>query len=126
MAKLEAIDRSGANVDEIVALAAEHGFTFTSQEVEQTKAHAQAKTGELSEEDLDAVSGGGSVFTKNRYDKNVCPKLNRARSECSGFWDLYYCDHYSNEYAYKDDTHAYYTVKCAMGCFNYEVNQKLW
>lgn len=56
-ALLEKVKAVGSNVDGMVALARESGFTFTAQELKEA---ADAGKGELSEEQLQKLSGGGS------------------------------------------------------------------
>ena len=121
MAKLDALGKSGAEgVDEVVALAAGYGFTVTKEDVEAARRQNCPHHGELNEEDLDAVSGGGA--TQNRYDAKICHGLIRARYECTGFLWLCWCDHYRKEYIEHKttDKHYVYNIKCAMGCFAYE------
>ena len=115
MAKLDALGAKNADAENVIALAAEYGFTFTEQEYEQAKTQARAKTGELSEEDLDAVSGG-TLFTRNRYDRNRCkPTLTRYISECINVF--FWCDHYRREYnVCCQNGHRHI---CVMGAFNY-------
>ena len=54
-AKLKEMQANNATVDEFIALAAEHGFTVTKEDVEQPN---RKVSGELSEEQLDEVAGG--------------------------------------------------------------------
>ena len=120
MAKLDALGKSGAGAEEVVALASEYGFIFTAQEYEEAvKCGGNcARCGELSEEDLDAVAGGAEP-TINRYDANMCRNLVRNRKECIGplrvtFW----CDHYT-VYMQSLWDGGDYNHKCAMGAFEY-------
>jgi len=48
---------AGTDVDKIVAVAAEHGYSFTKQELEEALGSLGGH-GKLSEEDLSTVSGG--------------------------------------------------------------------
>jgi predicted ribosomally synthesized peptide with nif11-like leader len=88
MAKLDALGAKNAGVGEFVALAAEHGFAISAGEYEEAvKCGGNcSRCGELNEQELDTVSGGGSQHgdpTQNRYDPNVCvPSLGRTRYEC--------------------------------------------
>ena len=54
-AKLKEMQASKATVEEFTALATEHGFTVTKEDVEQPN---RKVSGELSEEQLDEVAGG--------------------------------------------------------------------
>ena len=123
MAKLDALGRKGAEgVDEVVSLAAKYGFSVTKEDMEAARRGNCPHHGELSEEDLDVVSGGSDkLLTQNRYDPNVCPNLTRTRYECVGFMRILYCDHY--KYSDAGKTHsgwAIFSHACAMGAFNYE------
>jgi len=53
MDKLGALGEKGAAADEVVALAADYGFTVTAEEVDEARAY-----NELSEEQLEEVAGG--------------------------------------------------------------------
>ena len=57
-ALLEKVKAVGSDVDALVALAGEAGFVFTRDELMDA---AQAKKGELSEEQLQKVAGGTAV-----------------------------------------------------------------
>ena len=103
-AKIKALGEKANQPDEIIALAAEYGFTVTTDDIEQLKncagcsgMNGAGKNGELSEEALEAVAGGGR--TKNRYSSD-CDNTTRLRDECKGYHILGgflmpWCDHYS-------------------------------
>ena len=127
MAKLDELGSKGAGDDEIIKLAAENGFTFTKEDIEEFM-NQEAKINKLDEEELKNVAGGA---TQNRYDPNVCPKLTRTRYECVGLFQLCWCDHYYRKFLGMDgpptggrggqrgNKHALYKHECVMGCFNY-------
>jgi predicted ribosomally synthesized peptide with nif11-like leader len=54
------IKKAGSDPQAFVALAKKKGYDFT---VDELKKHAENKKGELSQEDLDKVAGGGVVVT---------------------------------------------------------------
>lgn len=54
------VKKVGSNQQAFVALAKSKGYDFTLDEL---KKHAERKKGELSQEDLDKVAGGGGVVT---------------------------------------------------------------
>jgi len=56
----EKIKAAGTDLAEIVKIANEAGFVLTEDEL---KAHADGKKGEMSDEDLEQVSGGALVVT---------------------------------------------------------------
>ena len=115
MAKLDALGAKGAGAEEIVALAAEYGFTITKEGYESELASARApKTEELSEEDLEAVAGGRD--TQNRFDAAVCKNIIEVQYRCVGFLEMVWCDHYRRESA----GHNKLRHTCVMGRFDYE------
>ena len=136
MAKLDALGAENADAEEVIALAAEYEFTFNKEEYEQEKsAESALQMGELSEEDLDAVSGGRTV---NRWHEQKCQEDNPWQnwggtlvwSACqngnqTGFEKLFGinvpCDHYRKERFYGEGySHGeWYTHRCVKGVFNY-------
>ena len=95
MDKLEELGRKNAVPEEIIAFAADHGFTITANDLEV--AACGKIGGELNEEQLDQISGGFIYPTENRFDPNVCPGLTRTRYECVGLFQFCNCDHYKRE-----------------------------
>jgi len=89
-AKLEELTKQNAEVGEIIALAAEYGFEFTAEDLEAAKRESSQESRELSEEELDNVSGG----TRNRFDPDVCPKLIWPELRCVGLLGAHHCDFY--------------------------------
>jgi len=110
LAKLNELDAEG-----IVALAAEHGYNITVEDYREAYESAGAmKIGELAEEDLDVVSGGGGA-TQNRWNPEVCNNYNRTHYNCVGFLGLTWCDHYERtEQRLGGHRHV-----CKMGSFDY-------
>ena len=119
MAKLDALGAKDAGDDEIIALAKEYGFTVTAEDIDQVKNESAGSTDkELTEEELEAVAGGGS---ENRYDPNTCKNMTKRKYECFGFLGLCWCDHYRKELCRKPDharprTWIYYH-KCVMEAY---------
>jgi len=104
MAKVKALGEKANQPDEIIALAAEYGFTVTTDDIEQLKncagcngMNGVGKNRELSEEALETVAGGGR--TVNRYTSDC--EINKGfRDECKGYHILGgflmpWCDHFS-------------------------------
>ena len=112
MEKLEALSKNSEEVysDAITALAAEYGFTIAADELEKLNSNAQH--GEISEEQLEAVSGGASV---NRYCPEWCKDLTKARMAC--WFPIVWCDHYRETETDRDEYAKYYRVSCTMGAF---------
>ena len=111
--KLKELGADAADND-IIALAAEHGFTVTVEDIEDyTK--AEGGCGVLSEEDLEKVAGG---WTQNRYCKEWCKNLEWQRGDgaCDGnnFRGMgRWCDHYRKE----EITSIRFRISCAMNAF---------
>ncbi|MCL2010653.1 MAG: Nif11-like leader peptide family natural product precursor [Synergistaceae bacterium] len=123
MAKLNALcvgeEAPDKMPDKIVALAAEHGFAITAEDYRKGAERAcTRKSGELKEEELEAVAGGdGWGWTENRYDQGICGKITREHSRCFGVWEIVgWCDHYD---AYRFAPYRRRVV-CAMGRYDYE------
>ena len=118
MAKLDALGKSGAGAKEVVALASEYGFTVTNEDVEAARRQNYPHRGELSEEDLNNVSGG---WSQDRYNPTECAKYTERHYWCVGFLYGCWCDHYRQENEQVD----YLTFKvrhyCVRGFFDYEV-----
>ena len=56
----DAATNAGTDVGALVAVANEHGYSFTTEELH---AHAAAKKSELSDEELEQVAGGAVAVT---------------------------------------------------------------
>ena len=96
-AKLEELAKQNADVGEVIALAAEHGFTLTQEDLGAAKCGGCQKPCELSEDELDKVAGGqGGIWTINHYNADICKNLTRIRpGYCDGFSGLAFaCDHF--------------------------------
>ena len=121
MAKLDALGASGYGQEpnKIIALATEHGFAITEEDLRKAAETAgMQKSGELNEEELEAAAGGG---TQNRYNPDVCGKYTRVEYECVGFLMLLcWCDHYRKKFvgSNADDGERHHHT-CAMGCYDY-------
>jgi len=112
MEKLEALSKNSEEVynDTIIALAAENGFTIAADELEKLNSNAQH--GEISEEQLEAVTGGASV---NRYCPEWCKGLTKARMAC--WFPIVWCDHYRETHYTESAHYIETTYSCAMGAF---------
>ena len=122
MEKLEAISNiSEAEYnDAIIALATEYGFTIATDEIEELS--SITKPGEISEEQLEAVTGGGS---RNRYCSDWCRGLTERRTACT--FPFVWCDHYRETYRNGDRSANYYDCWCAMDAFPpYVLKKEEW
>ena len=119
MAKLYELGKREAPDEEIIALASEHGFTITKEEIEIMKSHSCSSyvSCKIQEEDLENATGGYNedAPTKNRYDPKTCPTTTRTKYECVGFLEILYCDHLRREPL----GNYIYHYKCMMGAFDY-------
>jgi len=122
-AKLEALGEDTKHSEKLIAIAAEHGFTVTQEEIEEAKS-AKPK-GQLSEEELETVAGGTGGeeqsegidgWTVNRYCPEWCKNLTEDRYACQH--PLFYCDHF--RYVFERDEGFrvnYYWYSCVKGAF---------
>ena len=107
--KLEELGENLENPEALIAVAAEHGFAITAEEVEEAK--SLTKKNELDEEELEEVAGGGRSV--NRYCPEWCKNLTRHRIACT--FPLCDCDHFKRE---NDSERTYhYWFSCAKGAF---------
>ena len=122
--KLDILGIKGAGDDEIIALAAEYGFTITKEEIENIKSHScnSCKSCELKEEDLENVAGGR--ITQNRYNKDICSCYTEPHYYCVGFLSSSWCDHFRREFIRRrtisegDIIHVLFREYCVMGFFD--------
>jgi len=117
--------------DSVIALAAEHGFTVTAEDIKQFKKSGCNGCGgnKLNEEELNKVAGGGfgvdgpeGHSTKNRYNPEVCKGLTSVRSDasCNGNNFLFFgvwCDHYRRAKYGAHTGNPYWAHECVMGAF---------
>ena len=121
MSKLDALGAKGAGAEEVIALAAEYGFAVTKEDMEAARRQNCPHHGELSEAELDTISGG---WTKDQYEPKFCPNLTSANDiRCRGNFILLIppCDHFKSE-KIGGATSRTFHESCAMGCFNYKVD----
>jgi len=111
---------------EIVALAAEYGFSITAEELELSRKpyNAGLHRGyfEVSEESLEAVVGGVTLPKENRHNPAICSQYNKTHDYCLGFLGMFWCEHYrSDSIGLRDNTNReILQKKCVMGYFDYE------
>jgi len=125
MAKLDALGTKKAD-DDIIALAAEHGYLFTKEDIEQMSTQGMLSDGELkhcgscklSEEELENISGG----EHDRYNPEICSQYTNVHYYCVGFMGWAHCTHYeitmTKDVGYKSQT--LYWHRCTRGYFAYE------
>ena len=123
MAKLNAPGNGEEASEKVIAIAAEYGFAVTAEDYRQATEMARTqKTGELSEEELEAAAGGGSdgLLTENRYDPVECAKIKQLEYRCVGFLALFCCDHYRRKQVKDGDYYWIDLHTCGMGSFSYK------
>ena len=102
-AKLKEMQANNTTVEDFIALAAEHGFTVTKEDVEQPTCKG---SGELSEEELsDAVGGSRSSSTCYYRSDGNGPKPQGG----------YACTNHIKCHFYKDKCFCYGTPNCVCG-----------
>ena len=127
MAKLDALGAKKASDDEIIALAAENGFAFTKEDIEQMRSiepkscpACGKSTQALSEEELECICGGGFA---DRHNPEICSQYKHAHYHCVGLFSAFWCIHYSKEGYIKDiDGRKWIRHKCAKNHFDYKVD----
>ena len=116
MAKLNELGAAGAGPGEIVALAAEYGFSITEEDYRKAAEMAGTQqTRELAEEDLDAVAGG--TPTEDRHDPAVCSQYDDTHYWCVGFLGIVHCRWY---YEVTRNKYGGWQRMCMKGHFNHQ------
>ena len=83
--------KEAKSVEELMALAKENGVELNEEDAKMYFEQFNAKKGELSDDELDAVAGGGCFGEEERY----CPKCQtrlELRYSCHGLYDFYRCN----------------------------------
>jgi len=120
--KLEKLYESANVSEELIAIAAEFGFTITAEEIGETK--SLTKRNELEEEKLEAVAGGSggeeqsegiAGWTVNRYCSSWCKNLKEARWAC--YFPVFWCDHFRRDFIKGNVFYNYYYYGCAKGAY---------
>jgi len=118
-AKLDALGVKKAGDDEIIALAAEYGFTFTKEDIEQMKSEEPKHCGscELREEELDNVAGGGGGH--DRFNDEICRQYKKVHYYCVGFLSAHWCKYYTRIEEHSSSSGKIYRHKCEKSYFDY-------
>ena len=124
-AKLDELGSQKAVDDEIITLAAEYGFTFTKEDIEQMQSEEPKHCGscKLSEEELDKVAGGGGGH--DRYNPDICSQYTDVHYYCVGFFSSHWCKYYERTLILRHqgrdvDYNDVYHHKCQKEYFDYE------
>ena len=83
--------KEAKSVGELIALAKENGIELTEEDAKMYFEQLNAKKGELSDDELDCVAGGGCLGEEERYCPNCQTRLER-RGSCHGLYLFYQCN----------------------------------
>ena len=83
--------RKAKSVEELLALAKENEIELTTEQAKAFFAQLNPPKGELSDDELDDVSGGGCGESKVKYCPNCQTRL-ELRASCHGLYSFYQCN----------------------------------
>ena len=83
--------KEAKSVEELIALAKENGVELNEDDAKMYFEQLNAKKGELSDDELDAVAGGGCLGEEERYCPNCQTRL-EMRGSCHGLYIFYQCN----------------------------------
>ena len=83
--------RKAKSVEELLALAKENGIELTNEQAKEYFAQLNPTKGELSDDELEDVAGGGCFGGEERYCPNCQTRLERLGG-CHGTYYFYQCN----------------------------------
>ena len=83
--------RKAESVEELLALAKENGIELTDEQAKEYFAQLNPTKGELSDDELEDVAGGGCFGEEERYCPNCQTRL-EMRGSCHGLNLFYRCN----------------------------------
>ena len=83
--------KDAKSAEELMALAKENGIELNEEDAIMYFEQLNAKKGELSDDELDCVAGGGCFGGEERYCPNCQTRLER-RGSCHGLYLFYQCN----------------------------------
>ena len=83
--------RKAKSVEELLALAKENGIELTNEQAKEYFAQLNPTKGELSDDELEDVAGGGCFGEEERYCPNCQTRL-EMRGSCHGLYLFYQCN----------------------------------
>ena len=83
--------RKAESVEELLALAKENGIELTNEQAKEYFAQLNPPKGELSDDELEDVAGGGCLAEEERYCPNCQTRL-EMRGSCHGLYLFYQCN----------------------------------
>ena len=79
------------SVEELITLAKENGIELNEDDAKMYFEQLNAKKGELSDDELEDVAGGGCLGEEERYCPNCQTRL-EMRGSCHGLYLFYQCN----------------------------------
>ena len=83
--------RKAKSVEELLALAKKNGIELTDEQAKEYFAQLNPTKGELSDDELEDVAGGGCFGEEERYCPNGQTRL-ELRASCHGLYSFYQCN----------------------------------
>ena len=83
--------KEAKSVEELIALAKENGVELTEEDAKAYFAQLNPTKGELSDDELEDVAGGGCLAEEERYCPNCQTRL-EMRGSCHGLYIFYQCN----------------------------------
>ena len=83
--------RKAKSVEELLALAKENEIELTTEQAKAFFAQLNPPKGELSDDELEDVAGGGCFGEEERYCPNCQTRL-ELRASCHGLYSFYQCN----------------------------------
>ena len=83
--------KEAKTVEELIALAKENGVEPNEEDAKMYFEQLNAKKGELPDDELDCVAGGGCLGEEERYCPNCQTRL-EMRGSCHGLYLFYQCN----------------------------------
>ena len=83
--------KEAKSVEELIALARENGVELNEEDAKMYFEQLNAKKGELSDDELEDVAGGGCLGEEERYCPNCQTRL-EMRGSCHGLNYFYRCN----------------------------------
>ena len=83
--------KEAKSVEELIAIAKENNVELTEEDAKKYFEQLNAKKGELPDDELDCVAGGGCLAEEERYCPNCQTRL-EMRGSCHGLYIFYQCN----------------------------------
>ena len=83
--------KDAKSAEELMALAKENGIELNEEDAIMYFEQLNAKKGELSDDELEDVAGGGCFGEEERYCPNCQTRL-ELRASCHGLYSFYQCN----------------------------------